>query len=140
MNETQAQFTVDAREIVDRLFRDLEELRAVRLQGRLRREVASRIFRHVHTLKGSAGSLGRHSVSHVAHEFEGVLDGVRLGRVTIDDHLLDLFEDSIDAIAQTLSGAARSGDAPVRALITRLHSLAEASARQGAIAGSLRTA
>lgn len=140
MNETQTQFVVDAKEIVDRLYRDLEELRAVRLQGRLRRELAGRIFRHVHTLKGSAGSLGLQSVSDVAHEFEGVLDGVRLGRVTIDDARLDLFEDAIDAIAQTLSGSANSGDAPVRALIARLHSLAAASAQQGAIAGGLRTA
>ena len=140
MNETQAQFIVDATEIVDRLYRDLDELRTVRLQGRLRREVAARIFRHVHTLKGSAGSLGLQSVSDVAHEFEGVLDGVRLGRVTIDDALLDLFEDSIDAISQTLSGSANAGDASVRALIARLHSLAEASARLGVIAGNLRTA
>jgi two-component system chemotaxis sensor kinase CheA len=140
MNETQAQFTVDAREIVHRLFRDLEELRSVRLQGRLRRELASRIFRHVHTLKGSAGSLGLQSVSDVAHEFEGVLDGVRLGRVTLDDRMLDLFEDAIEALDQTLSGSAKSSDAPVRALIDRLHSLAAASAQQGAIAIGLRAA
>ena len=140
MNETQTQFVVDAKEIVDRLYCDLEELRAVRLQGRLRRELAGRIFRHVHTLKGSAGSLGLQSVSDVAHEFEGVLDGVRLGRVNIDDALLDLFEDAIDAIAQTLSGSASATDAPVRALMVRLHSLAAASAQQGAIAGGLRTA
>jgi two-component system chemotaxis sensor kinase CheA len=140
MNETQAQFVIDAKEIVDRLFRDLEELRAVRLQGRLRRELAARIFRHVHTLKGSAGSLGLQSVSDVAHEFEGVLDGVRLGRVAIDDSMLDLFEDAIEALDQTLSGSANAGDAPVRALIARLHSLAAASAKQGAIAVGLRTA
>ena len=140
MNETQAQFIVDAREIVDRLFRDLEELRAVRLQGRLRRELASRIFRHVHTLKGSAGSLGLQSVSDVAHEFEGVLDGVRLGRITIDNTMLNLFEDAIEALDQALSGSARSTDAPVRALIDRLHTLAAASAQQGAIAIGLRAA
>jgi two-component system chemotaxis sensor kinase CheA len=139
MNETQSQFILDAKEVVDRLYRDLEELRAVRLQGPRRRELAGRIFRHVHTLKGSAGSFGLQSVTDVAHDFEGVLDGVRLGRVAIDDALLDLFEDAIDAIAQTLSGSAQTGDASVRALIGRLHSIAAASARQGAIAGSLRS-
>jgi two-component system chemotaxis sensor kinase CheA len=140
MYEMQAQFALDAQEIVDRLYRELDELRAVRLQGRLRRELAARIFRHVHTLKGSAGSFGLRSITDVAHEFEGVLDGVRLGRVQIDDRLLDLFEDAVDAIAQTLSDSSRMSEGSIATLIGRLHSIAEASARQGAIAGSLRSA
>ena len=94
MDDTQNQFVADAKDIVERLYTDLEQLRAVRLQGRQRRELAARIFRYVHTLKGSAGSFGLKSVSDIAHEFEGVLDGVRLGRVSIDDSLLDLFEDA----------------------------------------------
>src|ERR1044072_8931816 len=110
MNETQAQFTVDAREIVHRLFRDLEELRSVRLQGRLRRELASRIFRHVHTLKGSAASMGFQSVGDVAHEFESLLDGVRLGRVAIDDALLNLLESATDLIADELASSSKADE------------------------------
>ena len=59
MDETQNQFIADAREIIEKLHRDLEQLRVMRLQGRQRRELAGRIFRRVHTLKGSAGSLVR---------------------------------------------------------------------------------
>jgi two-component system chemotaxis sensor kinase CheA len=140
MNEMQAQFALDAQEIVDRLYRDLDELRVVRLQGRLRRELAARIFRHVHTLKGSAGSFGLGAITDVTHELEGVLDGVRLGRVAIDDRLLDLFEDAIDAIAQGLGDSSQMTEGSTAALIGRLHAIAEASARQGAIAGSLRSA
>jgi len=36
----------------------LQQLRVARLHGRRRRELAARIFRRVHTLKGSAGTLG----------------------------------------------------------------------------------
>ena len=92
MDEARNQFIADANDVVDRLYLDLEQLRAARLQGRVRREVAARIFRYVHTLKGSAGSFGLQAISEIAHEFEGVLDGVRLGRVWIEDELLDLFE------------------------------------------------
>src|SRR6266849_10337513 len=98
MDEEQDQFIADAREIVEKLDRDLEELRSVRARGPKRRELAARIFRRVHTLKGSAGSLGLPSVSRVAHEFEGVLDGVRLGRIEITDDLLDAFQDASGAI------------------------------------------
>ena len=66
MDEEQSQFIADAREMVEKLDRDLEQLRAVRAHGPKRRELAARIFRRVHTLKGSAGVLGLPSVSLVA--------------------------------------------------------------------------
>src|SRR6202165_6406594 len=109
MSDEQSQFLADAREIVEKLYRDLEQLRSARSQGRQRRELAARIFRRVHTLKGSAGSLGLKAVSQIAHYFEGVLDGVRLGRLEITDEVIDAFEDAVDAIARArevaLSGA-----------------------------------
>src|SRR5262252_4994173 len=102
MHDEQDQFISDAREMVERLDRDLEQLRGARVQGRRRRELAARIFRRVHTLKGSAGSLGLESVSRIAHEFEGVLDGVRLGRIDLTEELNDLFAAAADAISQAL--------------------------------------
>ena len=83
MDEAERQFIADAQEIVEKLDRDLEQLRLVRFQGPRRRELAARIFRRVHTLKGSAASLGLEIVREVSHEFESVLDSVRLGRIII---------------------------------------------------------
>src|SRR5260370_19814793 len=100
MDDEQAQFIADAREMVERLDRDIEQLRSARAQGRRRRELAAGIFRRVHTLKGSAGSLGLERASQIAHEFEGVLDGIRLGRIEISDAVLDAFEDANDALAR----------------------------------------
>jgi two-component system chemotaxis sensor kinase CheA len=140
MDEEQSQFIADAREMVERLYRDLEQLRSARSHGRQRRELAARIFRRVHTLKGSAGSLGLMSVSHIAHDFEGVLDGVRLGRVEITDAVLDAFEDGTDAIARALASAPSEGPTPsAAAVIKRLAALAAQSKKQGTIAGGLRS-
>src|SRR2546428_10618191 len=121
MDDIQTQFVADAQELVERLYNDLEQLRSARLHGPHRRELAARIFRRVHTLKGSAGSLGLKSVSQIAHDFEGVLDGVRLGRVEITDTVLDLFEDGTDAIARALeSGPGEEASAGAAAIIKRL--------------------
>src|SRR6202158_3751229 len=109
MDDIQTQFVADAQELVEKLYHDLERLRSARLHGPHRRELAARIFRRVHTLKGSAGTLGLKSVSQIAHEFEGVLDGVRLGRLEITDEVVDAFEDAVDAIARALE-LALSGD------------------------------
>src|SRR6478672_11149248 len=70
MDEELTQFISDAREIVEKLYHDLEQLRSARTQGRQRRELAARIFRRVHTLKGSAGSLGLKAVSQIARALE----------------------------------------------------------------------
>src|SRR5713226_4491042 len=141
MDEEQSQFIADAHEIVERLGGDLEQLRAVRARGPKRRELAARIFRRVHTLKGSAGSLDLQNVSLIAHEFEGVLDGVRLGRIEISDDVLDAFEDASGAIARALAdGPSEPGEPGTDAVVERLHALAEKSKKQGTIASGLRSA
>src|SRR5207237_3407511 len=138
MDEAQGQFIADAQEIVEKLDRDLDQLRVVRFHGPRRRELAARIFRRVHTLKGSAASLGLEAVRDVSHEFESVLDSVRLGRVIIDDSLLNLFEEATNVIAQALSREPTSGDVNAKALIARLQAIASTGASQGKIAGTLR--
>ncbi|MGZ5435925.1 MAG: chemotaxis protein CheA [Pyrinomonadaceae bacterium] len=140
MDSTLNQFIADAKDIVDRLYADLQQLRSLRAQGRHRRELASRIFRHVHTLKGSAGSVGLKNVSQLAHEFEGVLDAVRLGRLAIDDAVLNLFEDTADAVAESIANSGRGDESASQALIARLHAVSAAASQQGTIAGSLRSA
>src|SRR6185503_5183637 len=139
MDEAQSQFVADAQEIVERLHSDLQQLRVARLHGRRRRELAARIFRRVHTLKGSAGTLGLKSASRIAHEFEGVLDGVRLGRVEITDAVLDAFDDATDALTRALE-ATSPDETPsdLTAVTASLNALAVNSRQQGAIASSLR--
>src|SRR6266481_4064169 len=140
MDEERSQFIADARELIEKLYSDLEQLRGARSRGRQRRELAARIFRRVHTLKGSAGSFGLKTVSQIAHDFEGVLDGVRLGRVEITDTVLDAFEDGADAIARALESApSEELGAGAAAVIKRLAALAAETIRQGSIANSLRS-
>ena len=102
MTDEQRLFLDDANEIVERLYSDLKQLRAVRLQGKRRRQLAAQLFRRVHTLKGSAASFGFAAVSEIAHQFEAVLDGMRLGRLNLTDDVLDVFEDAVSAIDRAL--------------------------------------
>src|SRR3954471_11653321 len=102
MTDEQRLFLDDANEIVERLYSDLEELRAARIEGKRRRQLAAQIFRRVHTLKGSAASFGFTAVSEVAHHSEAVLDGLRLGRIELTDDVLDAFEDSVSCIDRAL--------------------------------------
>lgn len=138
MTEEQRLFLEDARELVARLDRDLEQLRIGRSQGRRRRELAAQIFRRIHTLKGSGASLGFKPVSEIAHQFEGVLDGARLGRIELTDAVLDCFEDALHEIARGLQDPSEQSRADVELITQRLAAMATKSREQGVIAGGLR--
>src|ERR1051325_6510251 len=138
MTEDQKLFVNDAHDLVERLTRDLDQLRTARSDGRRRRALAAQIFRRVHTLKGSGASLGFRAVSEVAHEFEGVLDGARLGRIELTDAVLDTFEDALSEIARALQSPSQGVDPDAEAVTRRLAALAAKSKQQGIIAGGLR--
>lgn len=115
------EFLAEADERIEVLFRDIERLRRVHdeADGRARRELIARIFRQVHTLKGSAATLPRLApVSRLAHEFENLLDAIRGGRAPLTEASIDTCEDATNALALTLAsvaqgsgGDARSSDA-----------------------------
>ena len=141
MTEEQRLFLSDAEEIVERLYRDLEQLRVARSDGRRRRELAAQIFRRVHTLKGSAASLTLKPVSEIAHQFEAVLDGTRLGRLELTGDMLDTFEAAVAAIERALRSTPDEKSAPdLQAIVQHLAAYAEASKTQGVIASGLRMA
>ncbi len=140
MTDEQRLFLDDANEIVERLYGDLEHLRAARVEGKRRRQLAAQIFRRVHTLKGSAASFGFTHVSEVAHHFEAVLDGTRLGRLDLADEVLDAFEDAVSSIDRALRAPNDRSLHEQNQIVQRLARFAEAGKRQGSIASGLRAA
>ena len=139
MTDEQRLFLDDANEIVERLYSDLKQLRAVRLQGKRRRQLAAQIFRRVHTLKGSAASFGFASVSEIAHQFEAVLDGMRLGRLLLADDVLDVFEAAVSSIDRALQAPHEKSVQQQNEIVQQLARYATSTRSQG-IATGLRAA
>lgn len=54
------------------------------------RALINRVFRTLHTLKGSGAMFGFDRLSGLAHELETVFDDIRNGRHAIDNHLVEL--------------------------------------------------
>ncbi len=131
-------FLSDAEDIVAALYEDFEMLRERRDEGAARRELVGRIFRQVHTLKGSAATAGLDAVCEIAHALETLLEEARLsGRVALDDNVLDTFIAATDALNLNLSDAARGTQTPApRALIARLLSCASSLSQLSADAGA----
>ena len=126
MDQLLREFLGEAVELIEGLADDVQALRTRNQDGRTRRELVARIFRHAHTLKGSSSSLELTAISELTHEFETLLDSVRSGRLTLDESVLDLFDEAISAISQMLGALANTKPVLVPStLVARLRSLAE---------------
>jgi len=115
VDQTQHEFLVEIEDLVEHLFADLEELRiraAGELSRRQQRQLIDRIFRRVHSVKGSAAASGLDGVSQIAHELENLLEPARAGRLSFNSDMLDLFTAAVDALSDGL-GLAAAGDAEV---------------------------
>ncbi|MCA1564313.1 MAG: Hpt domain-containing protein [Acidobacteria bacterium] len=139
------EFLAEADERIEALFSDVERLRRTgAADGRARRELIARIFRHVHTLKGSAAALPElAALNRLAHEFENLLDAVRGGRAPLTDATVDACEDATNALSLVLGRAAR-GDVvavePPSAVIEQLrHHAASGAHASNAVAEALQT-
>lgn len=125
MDQTQREFLAELADLVEQIFADLDELRTTKTEGQARRELIDRVFRHVHSVKGSSASFGLEVVSHIAHEFENLLAEIRARRVLVDDEVLDTCESAAEALSESLTLAESGAVQPThRALFERLRAAA----------------
>jgi len=75
------------------------------------RDLVARVFRAMHTIKGSGAMFGFDDIAHFTHDVETVFDRVRNGEMPVTRQLLDLTLASRDHIARLLHCAV-SGEAP----------------------------
>jgi two-component system chemotaxis sensor kinase CheA len=73
-------------------------------------EAVNRLFRSMHTIKGSGAMFGFDAISEFTHHVETVLDNVRNGTVPVTKALIDLILLSRDRITAMLAEA--TGDGP----------------------------
>lgn len=61
-------------------------------------ELIDRVFRAMHTLKGTGGMFGFNLVSSFTHQFENLFDSIRKGDLKVNRDILNLTFESIDHI------------------------------------------
>ncbi|MBA2703950.1 MAG: Hpt domain-containing protein [Blastocatellia bacterium] len=137
MDQNRGEFLIEIEELIEKVFSDLDQLRENSANQNSRRQSIDQLFRHVHSVKGLSAAVGLEAVSHIAHELETLLDGLRLGRVAVDEQVLQISENAVDALAESL-GLAASGivEPSRRALFDQLQSAArggESSAHPDAL-------
>jgi len=94
-------FQTEAADLLNELDTSLLQLEADAADG----ELINRVFRAIHTLKGSGAMAGFERLSHFAHRVEEVFNAARDGKVHITPELMDITLPSCDLLRVFLADA-----------------------------------
>ena len=140
MNELQEQFVIEARELVGQATDDLIALE----RGGSTPERVDRVFRALHTLKGSAGVVELPAMTLLLHAAEDLLTAVRSGTVAASGELIDLSLACLDQVSRWVDAfettAALPGDAgdTARNMAERLRALLPGGSAAAAAAAAVK--
>ena len=98
LREILESFVVETQEIFEELDNDLLELE----QNAHDPELVDKIFRAVHTVKGTSGFLSLEQISVLAHHFEDVLNRLRKGQLELVPDMMDVMFEAFDMMKALL--------------------------------------
>ncbi|GAB0057191.1 Chemotaxis protein CheA [Candidatus Magnetaquicoccaceae bacterium FCR-1] len=128
-------FTEEAYELLSELEDSLLELEASPAE----QELISRVFRAMHTIKGSGAMFGFDAVAEFTHEVETVFDMARNGTIPVTKQLIDLTlaaRDQIRAMLDAAAGGEPADQANANKIIAGLRSLTPDKKSAGAAPAS----
>ena len=98
------EFISEAEEILERMRGDLIDVHE--LGGAVVEtapDLLNRLFRSAHSLKALAGMVGFDPIGRLSHQLEGILDGLRLSRVSTGQETIDLIDDAVRLFTELLT-------------------------------------
>jgi two-component system chemotaxis sensor kinase CheA len=122
MNEVIREFLIETQENLAQLDLDLVTLE----KDPQERETLARVFRTLHTVKGTAGFLGLQKLQAVAHAAENLLSRLREGKMILNAEIASTLLAVVDAVRQMLAAVEATesdGDGDYSALIQTLERL-----------------
>src|SRR5215470_6032964 len=99
MNEVVREFLLETHENLAQLDLDLVTLE----KDPRERETLARVFRTLHTVKGTSGFLGLPKLQAVAHAGENLLSRLRAGELAFDPEIATALLGVVDAIRRVLA-------------------------------------
>lgn len=100
------EYLSESEELLDSLLADLDSL-ASRGGESPDTNLINRAFRTVHSLKGLSGMMGLAEVQSLAHDFEDILDDLRLGQLALNERTSAALQEAASGLAALVGGAAR---------------------------------
>jgi len=99
------EFLAESEELLQRMDQDMVALEAAPKDA----ELLNRIFRALHTIKGTSSFLGLEPVVRLSHCAEDVLNGLRRGEVELNKHAMDTLLSARDQLGRMLGDLRQGG-------------------------------
>jgi two-component system, chemotaxis family, sensor kinase CheA len=131
LGEIVGEFLMESHENLDQIDRDLVDLE----QNPASRELISRIFRAIHTIKGTSGFLAFGRLEKLAHAGESLLSRLRDGVQPVTPQTITTLLATIDGVRSllaTIEETTSEGDLDVESIITAVHAQMNAPAEPSA--------
>ena len=119
------EFLVESEELLQRMDQDMVALEANPADA----ELLNRIFRALHTIKGTSGFLGFESVVRLSHRAEDVLNALRRGEVQLRKRTINALLAARDQLGHMLTDIRSGGlqSYAIDALVTELEACCQAA-------------
>jgi two-component system chemotaxis sensor kinase CheA len=127
LGEIVGEFLMESHENLDQIDRDLADLE----QDPHSRDLISRIFRAIHTIKGTSGFLAFSRLETLAHAGESLLSRLRDGVQPVTPQTITTLLATIDGVRSLLAAIEETGsenDVDVDSIITQVHAQMNADA------------
>jgi len=105
MDEFIPDFLIEGSELLDQLDRDFVEFE----KNPSSKELVARIFRAIHTLKGTSGAIGLKKLEAVNHVGENILSRMRDGKLSVNAEITSALLRMIDADRQIFASLESTG-------------------------------
>jgi two-component system chemotaxis sensor kinase CheA len=120
------EFLAESQELIETLSRDLLLLDSGLKQGHRNPETVNDLFRGVHTLKGLSGMFGFDALGRMSHVLEDLLENLRLGRIELNQQVLDVLFEGVESFQRLLADPGDTGASDLQGFTERVQSLARA--------------
>lgn len=108
MQEALSEFIAECEELTQKISANLSIVE----KGDSSEQTIDEIYRHVHTIKGSAQLFGFKGLGQLAHAVENCLEPIRKSKSKIPAKLIDVIMTSLNVFADTLEVIGKSGSEP----------------------------
>ena len=124
-NDILNSFVTEAQEGVADLENDLLEIENA---GDLDVDLINKVFRNIHSIKGTAGFCGLTAISELTHEMENVLNLIRSGDIKVNSTIIEPLLHGADALTSMIHNVEESNNVDVAPFVKALRAVVDGGA------------
>jgi two-component system chemotaxis sensor kinase CheA len=121
MKSSKKEFIAEGEELLDESQRLILEIQDTFSTG-VNPDIINALFRAMHTLKGVSGLFGLQGITDLSHALETLMDDVRLGRIDVDDGIVNFLFKNLDILKHLVEAVSEDKEEDVSTYLKDIES------------------